>query len=104
MNPDNSINSIIQIIGGVPFLNIYVDDDYDEDKHDYIDTHQVLINITEISSIEEYAPDDEAYKGTNGAYITMKNEDWFVTMEYSLNELLQKISDAGYGNDSYDEY
>lgn len=100
---DNN-NSIIHIITGVPFLNIYVDEEYDDDKHVYTDTHPVLINIMEISSIEEYTPDDEDYTGPNGIYITMKNDDNFISMEYTMEEFLQKIYEAGCATNSYNEY
>lgn len=102
MKDDN--NSIIHIITGVPFLNIYVDEGYDHDKHAYTDTHSVLINIMEISSIEEYTPDDEDYTGPNGIYITMRNDDNFISMDYTINEFLQKMYDAGCATNSYDEY
>ena len=102
MKDDN--NSIIHIITGVPFLNIYVDEEYDRYKHAYTDTHSILINIMEISSIEEYTPDDEDYTGPNGIYITMKNDDNFISMEYTMNEFLQKIYDADCATNSYDEY
>ena len=102
MKDDN--NSIIHIITGVPFLNIYIDEEYDHDKHVYTDTHSVLINIMEISSIEEYTPDDEAYTGPNGIYITMRNDDNFISMEYTMNEFLQKIYEAGCATNSYAEY
>ena len=102
MKDDN--NSIIHIITGVPFLNIYIDEEYDYAKHAYTDTLQVLINIMEISSIEEYTPDDENYTGPNGIYITMRNDDHFISMDYTINEFLQKMYEAGCATNSYAEF
>lgn len=104
MSDERHINSIVEMIGGTTFLNICVDDAYDDELHKYTDAYQVLINVTEISSIEEYAPDDEDYDGIIGTCITVKNGDKFVTMEYTINKLLREINDAGYGNPCWDEY
>lgn len=97
-------DSIIHTITGVPFLNIYVDEKYVDNKYAKTCRHTVLINIMEISSIEKYIPDDEGYTGPSGIYIAMRNGNWFVSMEYTIDEFLQKIYDADGATNSYDEY
>lgn len=97
-------NSIIHIITGVPFLSIYVDEKCVDDEYAKTCRHPALINLMEISSIEKYTPDDASYTGPSGIYITMRNGNWFVSMEYTIDEFLQKIYDADCATNSYDEY
>ena len=69
-------------------------DQYDFDEHKYADMYTVLINADEISSIEEYLPDDDENHVKNVFYkIIMNNGKEYITDD-DIDELKKYIEES----------
>ena len=66
---------------------------YDVEKHRYTDMYTVIINTEEISSIEEYFPDDVDYDETALTKIIMNNGKEYITDD-DIDELKKYIEES----------
>ena len=68
-------------------------DQYDMEEHRYTDMYTVIINTEEISSIEEYFPNDVQYDKTALTKINMNNGKEYITDD-DIDELKKDIEES----------
>lgn len=101
---ERSPESIIQKIGDSTFLNIYVDEQWNESSLQFVSDNAVLINTANISHIEEWMPDvdesreeelDKVWRPDKnnkfGIKIKMNDGTEYTSSEFCIYELLETI-------------
>ena len=101
---ERSSSDIIQKIGESTFLQIYVDEQWDESRLQFIDENLVLINTANISHVEEWMPDvdesreeelDKVWRPDKnnkfGIKIKMNDGTEYISSEFCIEELLEMI-------------
>lgn len=101
---ERSCTDTIQKIGESTFIHLYTDEEWNESTHKFDEYCERLINVANISHIEEWMPvvDEEFEKefdetwrpGKNnkfGIKIKMNDGAEYISSEFSITEILEKI-------------
>lgn len=101
---EHSNTDTIQKIGNSTFIHLYTDEEWDESDHVFNDYCERLINVANISHIEEWMPVvDEQYekeldetwrpdkRNKFGIKIKMNDGTEYISSEFCISELLEKI-------------